>query len=366
MIKNNKTALILSSAAILLPIPAGLFLWNRLPDSMATHWGADGIADGHSGKAFAVFALPLILFSLFWPSILITAKDQKNKGQNKKVLGMTLWILPILSNTVSGTIYAVALGAELRVSILLCILLASMFLFIGNYMPKCKQNHTIGIKIRWTLANEENWNATHRFAGRVWFFGGLSILFCAFLPESACLSVLPLLIAFFVGAPLVYSYVHYRKQRKEGKRLPPAPPSKFRKSALIVCIILIPALSAGLFLLLFTGDIALQYGDTAFTVRASYWGDLTVDYAGIDGIEYREHYSPGSRTNGFGSPRLSIGNFKNEEFGAYTLYSYTRCEACIVVTSNGKTLVLTGKDAAHTKSLYEDLSIRIQQEGTRS
>ena len=31
-----------------------------------------------------------------------------------------------------------------------------MFLVIGNYMPKVKQNSTLGIKINWTLRNEEN------------------------------------------------------------------------------------------------------------------------------------------------------------------------------------------------------------------
>lgn len=35
-------------------------------------------------------------------------------------------------------------------------------------MPKLKQNYTIGIKVPWTLNSEENWNMTHRMAGKVY------------------------------------------------------------------------------------------------------------------------------------------------------------------------------------------------------
>ena len=41
-----------------------------------------------------------------------------------------------------------------------------MFIGLGNYMPKLKQNYTIGIKVPWTLNSEENWNMTHRMAGK--------------------------------------------------------------------------------------------------------------------------------------------------------------------------------------------------------
>ena len=31
-----------------------------------------------------------------------------------------------------------------------------LFIVIGNYLPKIKQNNTIGIRIVWTLQDEEN------------------------------------------------------------------------------------------------------------------------------------------------------------------------------------------------------------------
>ena len=41
------------------------------------------------------------------------------------------------------------------------------FIVIGNYLPKIKQNNTIGIRIVLTLQDGENWNATHSFSGRI-------------------------------------------------------------------------------------------------------------------------------------------------------------------------------------------------------
>ena len=47
-----------------LPIVIGLFLWNKLPDTLATHWGSDGTANGWSSKTFSVFGMPLILTAI--------------------------------------------------------------------------------------------------------------------------------------------------------------------------------------------------------------------------------------------------------------------------------------------------------------
>ena len=81
----------------LLPMVVGLILWNRLPDTMLTHWGADGTADGTGSKALAVFGFPAILAVLNLLGFLFTAADPRQNDQNKKALGMVSWIMPLLS-----------------------------------------------------------------------------------------------------------------------------------------------------------------------------------------------------------------------------------------------------------------------------
>lgn len=362
MIKNNKRNLILSSIVILLPVIAGLLLWNILPDSMTTHWGADGAADGWSGKAFAVFGLPLILLAMHWFCIFVTAAAPKNKNQNRKAFGMVLWIIPVVSLFSNAFVYAVALGMDIHPDFFISAVIGLMFIILGNYLPKCRQNNTIGIKISWTLNNEENWNLTHRLAGKLWVAGGVILLFAALLPETVMIWVWVVTLIVLAGVPMIYSYVLHRRMTRTNDEIIETvtqPVSTFNKWATRISLVFAAVLLLFVGIMMFTGDVEIQYNETSFTIEASYWNDLTVDYAAVDHIEYRENDTPGSRVAGFGSPRLGMGNFHNDEFGMYTRYSYTQCDSCVVLTSGDKVLVLTGKDAKDTKAIYDELSARI-------
>lgn len=90
MIKQNKLKLIITSIIILLPVVAGLLLWDRLPDSIATHWGADGIANGWSSKPFAVFGLPLFIFAMHWICVLISSVDPKKQNITSKPFSLVI------------------------------------------------------------------------------------------------------------------------------------------------------------------------------------------------------------------------------------------------------------------------------------
>ena len=93
---------------------------------------------------------------------------------------------------------------------------------------------------------------------------------------------------------------------------------------------------------------------------ASFWNPITVNYDDIDSIEYREGDISGSRLWGLESFRLLLGNFENEEFGNHTRYTYYKPEACIVLTVKGKTMVISGRDAAETTSIYNELTARTE------
>lgn len=61
---------------------------------------------------------------------------------------------------------------------------------------------------------------------------------------------------------------------------------------------------------MFTGNIEVHCEDTSFTINATYWSDLEIDYSEVDTIEYRKDLDVGVRTNGFGSARLLMGIFR--------------------------------------------------------
>ena len=208
MIKKNWKVLTLTTIVMLLPALAGLILWNQLPEKMPTHWNAAGEVDGWSSKAFAVFGLPLIMVAAQWLCMLGTAADPKRKNHPEKVLHLVLWIIPVLSVVLHAVTYATALGHSVPIEVVMPILIGLIFTIIGNYMPKCKQNYTIGIKIPWTLDNEENWNKTHRFAGFLWTICGLLIMLTGFFGGFWVFLPITLLM---VLAPIIYSYILHRK-----------------------------------------------------------------------------------------------------------------------------------------------------------
>ena len=217
MLKKNKITLILTSLILLLPILAGLLLWDKLPDQMPIHWNAAGEIDRYATKAEAAIGMPLILLGIHFLAITVTAFDPKNKNANHKAFGLVLWLAPILSMLITGMTYAAAFDIDVKVEQLLPAFMGLLFIIIGNYMPKCKQNHTIGIKLPWTLNSEENWNKTHRLAGFVWMIGGVLILGSALLGAvNANLGaiVMTVILLLMVLIPTVYSFLYYKKHEK--------------------------------------------------------------------------------------------------------------------------------------------------------
>ena len=86
-----------------------------------------------------------------------------------------------------------------------------MFIIIGNYLPKARQNYTIGIKIPWTLANEENWNRTHRLAGYLWMICGILMIIISltrFVPTEWLVGIFLIMVLI----PCIYSYWMHAKK----------------------------------------------------------------------------------------------------------------------------------------------------------
>ena len=358
MIKKNKITIIFANILTLLPIVSGIVLWNKLPPYLPIHWNLAGNADSYGSKAFFVFGLPLIMLALLWVCILLTALDKESKKQNPKAVSAMLLIIPLLSCCLSGLTYGAVLYESTFPIYFINLLLGGMFIIMGNYLPKCKQNKTMGIKIKWTLESEENWQATHRFGGIVWFFCGAALVLTILLPEKLSMAAMFVLLLVAVLAPTIYSYCYYKKQKKE-VGFEPKPiydKKKYRMIGIIVTLVL-AILFAALISLMFTGNITVEYGNAGFKIEADYFEDLTVGYDEVDSVELVEDFDRGTRVYGFGGSKLLMGTFESDTYGKYTLYAYTKCDYGVVVRSGEKTLIITGKDKAETEKIYEKLNL---------
>ena len=213
MLKRNKKIIILTAIITLLPIVMGLLLWNQLPDQIATHFGMNGEPDGRSSKAFAVFGLPAILLAVHLVCTLATSADPRKENISDKMLRLVLWICPIISLITNGSVYLIAIGKPINIGLICMILVGIMFIFVGNYLPKCRQNYTMGIKLPWTLADEENWNKTHRMAGWLWIVEGIIFLIAAVIGKMNAWIFFST-IAVTVIVPTVYSFLYHLKKQK--------------------------------------------------------------------------------------------------------------------------------------------------------
>ena len=206
--KEYKGKIILTSIVTILPILIGLVLWNRLPDTIATHFGADNVPNGWSSKPFAVIGIPAILLVFHLFALGITLNDPKKRNIGKMMLSVIFWIIPVVSLVVNTATLSYAMGSKIDIGMIANILVGLMFIIMGNYMSKNRQNYTVGIRIPWTLGSEENWDRTHRFASKLWVIGGIIFVINAFVQS---ILILVVIILMTMIAPMIYSFVLYKK-----------------------------------------------------------------------------------------------------------------------------------------------------------
>lgn len=196
-----------------------------LPNTIPTHYGISGSADGWGSK-YETIILPIITIAFVAFMVIIgkfAKKQENNAAQNEKILAVANYIIAFVFN---GLAYWFLYSAFTNTSNLyesnidgmklIAIIMSIACIFLGNILPKCKQNAITGIRTKWTLENENVWYKTHRMGGNtIAIFGIVSTIFCLIIPNG--------LIAFFtvfggiilITIPIIiYSYVIYKKTVK--------------------------------------------------------------------------------------------------------------------------------------------------------
>lgn len=209
---KNKTIFpaVLSTLLCLTPMLLALVLYDKLPDQLPIHFNAAGEADNYTSKAVACFAMPggLAALNLFVHFTLNADPKKDNARGAVRTLG--LWLIPVLSVIVSVITLFKGMGHDIPIEIILPAMIGVLFIILGNYLPKCRQNYTVGIKLPWTLNSEDNWNKTHRMAGVLWMVGGLILVVCSLL-QIGMVAVMITIIFALALVPMIYSYFLYRK-----------------------------------------------------------------------------------------------------------------------------------------------------------
>lgn len=194
----------------MLPFIIGAIFYSRMPEQIATHFNFNFQPDDYSSREFALFGIPAFMTGLFILCTGLLEVDPKKRGMNNKLKAIVIWTIPILNLAIQCIIISYALDSSLNLVRFIPILIGILFILIGNYLPKCRQNYTMGIKVPWTLNSEENWEKTHRFGGKTFVIAGLCIIIAAFWGGYGGLVIfITALISCFL--PIVYSFILYTK-----------------------------------------------------------------------------------------------------------------------------------------------------------
>jgi uncharacterized membrane protein len=214
MTKNDKVTFFITSLVCLLPLLLYAAFYAELPAQIAFHWDVSGQPDSWGPKEFIwIIPVGMALLNLFVQIMMFVTPQKDNIPIVFKRI--SAWIIPIITMILFPVTIFYSLGMNISISLIALLILGILILVLGNYMPKVKQNYVAGIRLPWTLQNEENWNKTNRLAGWLFTIGGIMIIIEAFTMQSIPLAMFIVTMIEFIliiVIPIVYSYILYKKQ----------------------------------------------------------------------------------------------------------------------------------------------------------
>lgn len=201
-------------------LAAGVSVWvyPRLPETVATHWNLRGVADDSSPRFWAAAVMPLVILGMTGLFAVLPKVDPRRENYAKFL--DSYWLITnailVFMGVAHLLILANGLGYTVQVDRLMPLGVGLLFAFLGNYLARIEPNWFIGIRTPWTLSSDTVWRKTHRTGGWLFVVGGIVIAAGAFAPRGV---LLPLFIATIVVValiPVVQSYVLWK--REQGKR----------------------------------------------------------------------------------------------------------------------------------------------------
>ncbi len=194
-----------------------VYAYPRLPDYVATHWNLHDQPNGYSPK-WSLFVLgPGVMCGLMGLMAALPWLSPKNFEVDsfRRTYLQIMLILVCLMAYLQLVILWAGLGHAMNVGRAVVGGVCLLFALLGNLMGKVRRNFYIGVRTPWALANERVWNATHRFAAKVFVVGGLVGLLLTLAGVQGWPVFGVLLAAAFVA--VLYSLIFYKRLQARGE-----------------------------------------------------------------------------------------------------------------------------------------------------
>jgi len=212
---STRTTTIIVLLLLVAATAAGLLLWNRLPDQMASHWDINDQVNGYMPKVWGVFLMPLISLGMFVLFLAVPAIDplKANIAKFREAFNLFIVLIVAFMLYIHGLTLAWSLGyTNFKMSTSMLPAMGLLFIFLGFMLRKAKRNFFIGIRTPWTLSSDTVWDKTHQLGAILFMASGV----LAFIG-----GILGGMMAFwFLFVPLIgstlfllfYSYVLYQRE----------------------------------------------------------------------------------------------------------------------------------------------------------
>jgi immunity protein, SdpI family len=213
---NTKTTWIVLAIITAASLVLGLAVYGMLPEQVASHWNAQGEADGYSSALSGILLLPAVMAGTAVLLMFIPAIDPLKENiaafredYNGMIIAMTgflfyVHLLTLLYN----------LGMNFKMNSMLAPGFGGLFFWVGNMIGKARRNFFIGVRTPWTLSSDRVWQRTHERAAVGYKAAGALTLLAIPFPRLAMIFMIGPIMAVSLYT-IVYSYFEFQREKAE-------------------------------------------------------------------------------------------------------------------------------------------------------
>lgn len=214
-----KKSELISIGLVILQFMIGIYLYQSMPEKMASHWGFGGQVDGYQSKVWGLFLMPLFSTAVFLLFLVIPKIDplKKNIEKFRKYYDSFIVLFVLFFSYVYFLTLAWNLEMRFNMSQALIPAFGILFYYVGILTENAQRNWSIGIRTPWTLSNEEVWKKTHKLGGKLFKVCGIIAFVDLVFPSyEIWFILLPVILAGIYA--VAYSYFEYNKETKAPSR----------------------------------------------------------------------------------------------------------------------------------------------------
>ena len=190
----------------LLPLAAGLILFNMLPDKLPLYYTFEGEPGMLADRMLCITLLPGICAMI---TLILGIALKSLISRSAGFYFAVLMTAPIFSCSMQAMMLADSFGFPVTDMTITMILVGVLFYLLGAIIPAIGPNSLIGARFPWIMDDDEAWYKTQVFTGRFMIVSGLIFIVDAFANIGGMAGDIALILGatvLLVIAAGIYSY----------------------------------------------------------------------------------------------------------------------------------------------------------------